>query len=363
MKKLFIAIKNYLSMDVRNEEESKDLAILLRVMSGLYMLFFLAISIILCFSGFYALAIIGLVFIGLSVGTFIATYEGQTNKAMQFFTILSILASFIYTCIIGWRSNMQWLLLISIMVVFFTIEVDMKSKMNYLWFSAILLLVLTLITHILPLYKDINQYNTAIYQFVISIFYSLSIGFLAFRYCIKFNETDEKLRETNNKLKQMASIDALTQLINRRQMNENLSMEVFEFTRNGTPFVIAIADVDFFKKVNDSYGHDTGDYVLKELAIIFMKTMEGRGSVARWGGEEFLFCFEKLNGQKAVSILDNMRKQVESHNFFFKEQNLKITITIGVEEYSEILGLESTISNADQKLYVGKTNGRNRVIF
>jgi diguanylate cyclase (GGDEF)-like protein len=93
----------------------------------------------------------------------------------------------------------------------------------------------------------------------------------------------------------MASLDALTQLPNRRSMNAHLEVLVYDNDRTGAPFCVAIGDVDYFKKVNDNYGHDTGDYVLTTLSGLFQNIVKGRGSVARWGGEEFLLLYKLLS--------------------------------------------------------------------
>ena len=91
--------------------------------------------------------------------------------------------------------------------------------------------------------------------------------------------------------------------------------------------------------------------------------MEGRGKVARWGGEEFLFCFNDLNQEQSFNILDDMRQIIENRKFIYKDNEIHITITIGLEEYYHIVGIEGTISNADKKLYEGKSNGRNKVVM
>ena len=140
-------------------------------------------------------------------------------------------------------------------------------------------------------------------------------------------------------------------------------MLVYDNDRTGKPFCVAIGDVDFFKKVNDNYGHDAGDYVLVTLSELFRNSLKGRGMVARWGGEEFLFTFEGMNVQQAYAALELLRFQIEKYNFQHKEQNIKVTMTFGIEEYSQIIGIESTISKADIKLYEGKNNGRNKVVY
>ena len=91
--------------------------------------------------------------------------------------------------------------------------------------------------------------------------------------------------------------------------------------------------------------------------------MKGRGVAARWGGEEFLFCFEGINGRQAYIILESLRMQIEKKKFMYKDHIINITVTFGLEEYSQIIGTEATISKADVKLYEGKASGRNKVVF
>ena len=258
--------------------------------------------------------------------------------------------------------NFQWNILITILVLFYSLDISMKKKLRYMKFLFTLILALSVFTHMMPSYREGNAMFQFIFQTLHAVFYGVFLCTLAYCYCNKFNLAETKLRQFNQKLVDMASIDALTKLANRRSMNEHLSLLVYENTRSGKPFCIAIADVDFFKKINDSYGHDAGDYVLTTLAEIFQSNMKGRGKVARWGGEEFLFSFEGMNVKQARNALELLRLQIEKHNFTYKDQTIKVTMTIGLEEYSQIIGIEATISKADQKLYNGKQNGRNQVV-
>ena len=160
----------------------------------------------------------------------------------------------------------------------------------------------------------------------------------------------------------MASIDALTGLYNRRHMNEHLKEMAQAAIRNNKSFTIAIADVDLFKSVNDTYGHDTGDYVLTTIAQMFTEFMETRGTIARWGGEEFLFVFDSDNTNIVYADLEQLRKKIASFPFAFKEHKFNVSMTFGMEEFDEHIGVETTISRADNKLYQGKENGRNQVV-
>ena len=85
--------------------------------------------------------------------------------------------------------------------------------------------------------------------------------------------------------------------------------------------------------------------------------------MARWGGEEFLFCFEGMSVKQAYGMLELLRMQIEKYNFQFKDQTIKVTMTFGLEEYSQITGFEATLSKADSKLYEGKNSGRNKVVY
>jgi len=124
-------------------------------------------------------------------------------------------------------------------------------------------------------------------------------------------------------------------------------------------YILAIIDIDKFKSINDTYGHDIGDYVLRDLAALLSSKIRVTDLIARWGGEEFVLIIDTKNLEQAQNIADNLRKEVE--NLKFKTVN-KITISIGVSEFkSKNDTFEDVFKKADQALYQAKTNGRNRV--
>ena len=126
---------------------------------------------------------------------------------------------------------------------------------------------------------------------------------------------------------------------------------------------IAIGDIDFFKKVNDTYGHECGDEVLRTLAAVFKKEMEGHGVVARWGGEEFIFVFEGVNGDEAMVLLDHLQRAIRDTVINYEGLQLKVTMTFGLVEYNTKLRLDENINIADERLYIGKEKGRDRIIY
>ncbi|MBE5886027.1 MAG: diguanylate cyclase [Lachnospiraceae bacterium] len=363
MNRLIQKLRLLIVKDVSDEKETKDLAVLLRVLSLVYIAYYIFAAIFLALLFHYTHAFIALICAGLLSGCFISTYDNQTRLALRLFNVVTIASASYFTLATGWSMNFQWNILISILVLFYSLEIKMSQKLRYMKLLFTLIVALAVFTHMAPPYRQGSELFSFFFQTIHAFFYGGMLCTLAYCYCTKFNLAEDKLRQSNKKLIEMASLDALTQLPNRRSMTEHLNVLVYENDRTGKPFCIAIGDVDFFKRVNDTYGHDTGDYVLTTLAQMFQNIVKGRGKVARWGGEEFLFCFEGMNVQQARAALEVLRLQIEKYNFQFKDQNLKLTMTFGLEEYSQIIGIEAAISKADGKLYEGKSNGRNQVVY
>lgn len=122
-------------------------------------------------------------------------------------------------------------------------------------------------------------------------------------------------------------------------------------------------DIDLFKRINDTYGHDCGDAVLKWLTDLLQNTMDGKGWICRWGGEEFLLYFPEMNGDEATKVLIDFLLKLGRTTFRWKEEEIHISMTFGVGEYDFHSELDALIKQADEKLYIGKNKGRNQVVF
>lgn len=155
--------------------------------------------------------------------------------------------------------------------------------------------------------------------------------------------------------------DPLTQLGNRRYVSSMTEKIRNRYTESGQIYSIAIADIDFFKKVNDTYGHNAGDEVLKAVAATLKRMMQGKGFAARWGGEEFILVFDKLGmedaGMHLEKVLENIREMVVETEGY----EIKVTMTFGVMQGTEA-PIEEIVEAADAKLYYGKEHGRNQVV-
>lgn len=159
----------------------------------------------------------------------------------------------------------------------------------------------------------------------------------------------------------MANTDKLTSLYNRRRAIEYIEECCKNCGNKG--FCLCICDIDFFKKVNDTYGHDTGDKVLQAIGKVFREEMEGKNMAARWGGEEFLLLFPDINGDAAFIRLCEIRRKIKNIVVMKAGQEIRVTMTFGLAEYDYSGNYESMLTTADQKLYRGKEDGRDRIVY
>lgn len=157
--------------------------------------------------------------------------------------------------------------------------------------------------------------------------------------------------------KREASYDSLTQIYNRNMFGRLIDIKMSKVKENSTPLVFIILDIDYFKKVNDTYGHLVGDEILKQLARLIQLHTRDNDLFARWGGEEFVLAFD-LGIKKGVEIANNLRIYIEEEIFDVVEH---ITCSFGVTEFRIGDSLDSMILRADEALYRAKDNGRNQV--
>ncbi|MEZ3428287.1 MAG: diguanylate cyclase [Lachnospiraceae bacterium] len=163
-------------------------------------------------------------------------------------------------------------------------------------------------------------------------------------------------------LRNLVEQDTLTELNNRRFADKHLKQTQMNANTYGNHFVVAIGDIDLFKSVNDTYGHDCGDVVLKRVASVLKNHMIGKGFVARWGGEEFLFLYDNLELGAARAETEKLLQEIRSMAVDYEGQTVRITMTFGLAEGGVNTSIRTLLQTADAKLYEGKESGRNRII-
>ena len=169
----------------------------------------------------------------------------------------------------------------------------------------------------------------------------------------------EELKQQIEKERLQTLRDVLTEIPNRLAYDERLKLEIANFRRNQTPFTLVVWDIDFFKKVNDNYGHAAGDQVLKLVASILNKNMRDTDFIARYGGEEFVSLLPGTDLKNAQIITDKLRNLIAESNFHFRDEAVSITVSCGYAEIKLNEEGENLFIRADKALYKAKQNGRN----
>jgi two-component system cell cycle response regulator len=177
-------------------------------------------------------------------------------------------------------------------------------------------------------------------------------------------ERERQLLEANERLRHMSQTDALTGIDNRRHLEERID-EMFEHARRlNEPFACVMCDLDRFKSVNDTYGHQAGDAVLKQFARILRNEIREIDRVGRYGGEEFMLLLPGTVLDAAVTFAERVRKEVEGHTFTFDGSQICRTASFGVSAWPHprVGNCDVLVRAADDALYVAKETGRNRVV-
>ncbi|HAG70033.1 MAG TPA: hypothetical protein DCL38_08670 [Lachnospiraceae bacterium] len=174
----------------------------------------------------------------------------------------------------------------------------------------------------------------------------------------ELGEMGRLVTKLRGSLRRLIERDALTGIFNRRYAVNRLT----EYKMTGVRYSVSIGDIDFFKKFNDTYGHECGDVVLKEVARVLRESLQPYGFAARWGGEEFLLVFDNIEGERAGEItretLDNIRAMEVRH----EDMVHKVTMSFGVTESDKERTMDEDVNAADVLLYEAKETGRNRVV-
>ena len=214
--------------------------------------------------------------------------------------------------------------------------------------------------HVLSDIKTIAVNGIYIFNSIASFILLVVISIV---YYVSNKRAQAELERKNAKLRELAYTDPLTRLKNRRSMFSAVKESLKNAQENGTTFTVLLADIDDFKTVNDSYGHNCGDVVLKEVSRIFEANAPENASVCRWGGEEILVLLPSCEVEKGAEIADRIRLAISNRIFENEGISFRVTVTIGVCENSGNLTADKMISKADKNLYTGKSSGKNCVVY
>ena len=163
-------------------------------------------------------------------------------------------------------------------------------------------------------------------------------------------------------LEKYVNYDSLTHLLNRKSINYYLNSIYKDVKNRHSALCVLLIDIDNFKKINDTYGHDCGDEVLKNISQIIVHGVNKNDNVFRWGGEEILVLL-KTGEKQAIEVAERIRKEVENSPINYRDETVvPVTITIGITQYREGISFQQMLDDVDAKLYYGKRDGRNQVV-
>lgn len=287
-------------------------------------------------------------------------YSAMVNIEVYVFMILT-------TVCLGWDYGFQQYCIIFVVSLLFTDYcINQEHTLKKSTIGIITLVIATYFLLRIWTYSHPNVYsleNVIPERMLFIVNTAIAFSFLI-AYSFLYSQTVYRLEQT---LVEVATKDALTGLYNRRKMQDLLNAMSELLNSSSNQMCIAMIDVDNFKKINDTYGHDAGDEVLKAVADVLLRKSAKEESFysCRWGGEEFLI-FYRTNHQKDDAVFlefDDLRKQFEQRSVLYNDQTIHFTATTGLAFYKDNLSIMEMIKLADENLYEGKESGKNVVIY
>ena len=356
-----MGIWELINRDIKAENEDKRVIVTLRI---LYIVSLIAFILDLSFAGIEVISMFPyriLGFFAALIALYIYTYFSRTIISLALFVIYLFQWTLSMIPCFGWSAGMQNYFIIILMLCFFAVHGRPFYKFIYAGFVLLVrILTIGLFGGMKPV-VEIDKVSDKLLQITNISAVFVSIILISYRFSQRENEEENKLMKYNDRLKKEASTDRLTGLYNRRKAEECL--EIIRKSTEYSMVSLAMGDIDFFKKVNDTYGHDAGDEVLKYVAKTMKDNCPEGSIISRWGGEEFLIVFPNFNGDEAFVFLDRLRHGIKKGEVSVGNQVIKITMTFGLAEYGFNTDINTAIKEADEKLYKGKENGRNQVVY
>ncbi|MEG0614545.1 MAG: diguanylate cyclase [Oscillospiraceae bacterium] len=279
-----------------------------------------------------------------------------------FATYLEIsLHSTIATLLLGWEYGFPLLLIALVPLAFYCPFKKRVTAFFYSGFSILNFISLRCYTFSYPP-KIAAEFDASHFFYIFNTAVAiLALVLFSCLYNFMIRDYQQMLTTTNASLRVLADTDPLTGLLNRRSMVTKIDEVYGKKVEKKETYSVAISDIDDFKAVNDKYGHDCGDYILKQISEIFQAELPKDVSICRWGGEEFLFILPNCNVAEAKIKCENLCKAIREYPYSYYNDKMKITMTFGVCD-SEKANMSDMVLNADKNLYIGKRNGKNQVV-
>mgnify|MGYP004646208399 FL=1 len=356
-------IKDLVFQEPQNKNESPKIVVVLRMSVLIFMLYLLLVCVGFLVSARYHLAVIGAIFLILYVYVFRCTYQDKMRFSYIMLNITTVLWVGSFYVLFGSDTGVHHF-------IFALIVVDLFMERRHPVRTLVILYLIRVFLYLHGQYIQVTDIawlpgQLRMYMYLVSIVLEgAMIMFTGVYFTKDAFQMENRLQEYNKELRHIASTDPLTKLWNRFCMLDHVNRCLKRYNRGEMQFMsVAIGDIDHFKRINDTYGHECGDEVLRKLTELFRQHMNGVGAVARWGGEEFLFLFENMNGDDAWNELSKLQLRINRLEIPYEDQIIHVTMTLGLTEYNPHISTDANIKEADDKLYKGKESGRNRIVY
>lgn len=347
-----LKVKSY---DHYKEESKYSLALVYAVLSMLVCVLF-SISFIAIGSTYAAYAQLLAAFVYMTVSGLLRRRIQVFTRYLAIFTSIAIVAvqgAYFFGPTYGFQYQLFPLIVVIFLLLDFNIVYE-RISIYALSLLSIAIFYFVQYTPFTPVFEDYQLYES--YYFSIALFFSFA-GLLILLYYLS-----KEIFAAKDQLYSMATTDALTNLYNRRTFLKR-GQEAFKIAeRGGQHFSVVIYDIDFFKTVNDEYGHLIGDAVLKSLATLSKETIRETDLLARYGGEEFAILLPNTSPEQAIVVAEKLRERIEAHVVDIQPYKINRTVSLGVMGYHfSITSFDELIDKADKAMYKSKTMGKNRL--
>ncbi|MEG1848296.1 MAG: GGDEF domain-containing protein [Lachnospiraceae bacterium] len=273
------------------------------------------------------------------------------------------------TLSVGWSSGFYLYVLLLIPTIYYLSYIAESSYRQYTdvfrysFIAFATFIILRVVTYVKPpLYPHISPFVTQLmYLFNACLTIGVLILFMTI-FLSTIQQTEASLKAQNGKLSSLANLDPLTGFYNRRCMNEFLVQAVEDAVDECSEFGLIMGDIDDFKSINDTYGHECGDLVLKKIAHIMQHNIRETDFICRWGGEEILLLLHNCTYENTIRAAENIRKKIAEASLSYGDATIHFSMTFGVHRYESNNLPSELVRKADHKLYQGKVNGKNCVV-
>ena len=282
------------------------------------------------------------------------------------FTYLVLAEIIIHACLgayyIGWVAGFTQIMLCIIPIPFFITPNRKAIPYALSSLDVVMFIIMRIImtSRVVPYSFSTHKVNIVyIYNTVCSF---VIIIYVSSIYIFTNEHNKREAQAQNEKLQKLATIDPLTQLFNRRAMMDFIKMIESNCRRTGNGYSLCLGDIDDFKQVNDTYGHDVGDKVLRSVSDVIAQNVPSEGYVCRWGGEEILFVVPNIDTESCEKIAKNICQKIHKCTFEENSQKFNVSMTFGVYSVTSDENYDEGISKVDKLLYKGKSQGKNCVV-